>query len=247
MADNVENNIAELTGQALDGLGIAYTDGQLALLEKFYYMLIEKNSVMNLTAITDAKDAALKHFADSLSVLKFISLNEPVRVIDIGTGAGFPGIPLKIFCPKAEFVLMDSVNKKLNFINEVIEALGLENIKTCHARAEDLAHLDEYRESFDFAISRAVANLSTLSELSLGFVKVGGHFIAYKSGAQSAEMEIQSAENAVFHNGGKIGKVENLILPLSDIDRRLVFVEKIKSTPKKYPRKAGVPGKKPIG
>ncbi len=227
----------------LDALKISYTDQQLEQLYRYYEMLVEKNKVMNLTAITDFDEVMIKHFADSLALLAYTPLREK-KILDLGTGAGFPGVPLKIFCPDSEFILVDSINKKLNFIADVCEELGLNGISVCHSRAENLAHSPEFREQFDFVVSRAVANLATLSELTLGFIKKGGYFVSYKSVA--AEEELEQAKNAIKIMGGKVQKVEGLVLPGSDLDRSLIFIKKGVNTPKQYPRKAGMPSKNPL-
>lgn len=217
---------------------------QLEQLFRFYEMLVEKNKVMNLTGITEFEEVVEKHFIDSLIIHKFRNLDQKLKVIDIGTGAGFPGIPLKILFPKLELVLMDSLNKRLKFLDEVIMDLGLEHIETLHGRAEDLGQKIEYREQFDFCVSRAVANLTTLSELCLPFVKVGGEFISYKS--KDVEEEIAQAGHAVKILAGSKSNMELFSLPNTDISRSFVFIKKEKSTPKKYPRKAGLPGKEPL-
>lgn len=173
--------------------------------QKYYELLIEWNKVMNLTAITEYEEVVDKHFIDSLSIEKAVDLNIIEKVIDVGTGAGFPGIPLKIVYPHLKITLLDSLNKRINFLNEVISKLKLENIEAIHGRAEDIAKDKKYREQYDISVSRAVANLSTLSEYSLPFVKVGGLFISYK--AEKADEEIKKAEKAVSVLGGKIEKI----------------------------------------
>ena len=199
---------------------------------------------MNLTAITDPEEAVVKHFVDSLTLLKALEIKKNAKVIDVGTGAGFPGIPLKIMRPDIELTLLDSLNKRVKFLNEVIAKLGLKGITAIHGRAEDYAKQGEYREQFDFVVSRAVANLASLSEYCLPYVKAGGFFVPYKSG--SIDEELAEAEKAVSVLGGKIKQVQRFTLPESDIERTLVVVEKVKATPKKYPRKAGLPAKEPI-
>ena len=234
--------------KGLDQLKIQLTQEQKEQFIKYYEYLIEKNKVMNLTAITDYDEVLLKHFLDSLSLVKvqdFIPEKLSGKtVIDIGTGAGFPGIPLKIAFPELGIVLLDSLNKRINFLDEVIEMLQLRKIEAVHGRAEDYARQKEFRENFDFCVSRAVANLSTLSEYCLPFVKQGGYFISYKSG--KIEEELSNAENAVKVLGGNVKEVVKFSLMDTDMDRSFVVVEKKKTTPKRYPRKAGLPSKEPI-
>ncbi len=237
---NMRNDTLE---KCLSEWNIGYTPEQLSKLERFYELLTDMNKKMNLTAITDYDEVMLKHFADSLSVLRFLDIGPEEKVLDLGTGGGFPGIPLKIFLPDNEFLLVDSVNKKLSFVSSVIDDLGLQNISVLHGRAEDLASDDPFREKFDLVLSRAVANLSTLSELSLGFVKFGGMFVSYKG--LSGREELSAAEKSVAVMGGRCSRVGEYELPGGD-RRSLIFVEKISSTPKGYPRKAGVPAKKPL-
>lgn len=224
-------------------LNIDITDEMLSQFQTYYEMLIEKNKVMNLTAITEKEEVIIKHFLDSIAVLKYVDLSNQT-VIDIGTGAGFPGIPLKIVRPDLEITLLDSLNKRINFLNEVIDALGLQKINAIHFRAEDAAHNKDYRGQFDFAVSRAVANLATLSEYCLPFVKVDGCFISYKSG--NIEEELENSKNAIFLCGGKLNKTEKFTLPESDHDRSFVLIDKKKNTAKMYPRKSGTPSKKPL-
>ena len=210
----------------------------------FYDMLVEKNKVMNLTAITDFDEVVEKHFLDNLSLIQVLDLNQPMKVLDLGTGAGFPGIPLKIMFPELKITLMDSLNKRILFLNEVVDTLGLTDVETVHARAEELARKQDYREKYDLCVSRAVANLSTLSEYCLPFVSLGGKFIPYKSG--EVDEEVKQAKRAVFLLGGKIDDVVKFDLPGSDIHRSFVMIQKEKGTPKAYPRKAGTPSKSPL-
>ena len=214
-------------------------------LEKFYsYMslLLEWNEKMNLTAITEPNEIILKHFVDSLTILKDISDNS--KVVDVGTGAGFPGIPLSIANESLKITLVDSLNKRLIFLQEVIEKLELKNVEIIHSRAEDFGQNKKYRENFDFATSRAVANLSTLSEYLIPLVKINGKCICMK--ASDVEEEINQAKNAINILGGTIEKIEEFKLPESDIGRTIIIINKQKNTPIKYPRKAGTPSKEPI-
>lgn len=228
--------------QGLEKLKIELTDKQIEQFLKYYEMLIEKNKVMNLTAITEYDEVIEKHFLDSISLCQVYDLSKPVKILDMGTGAGFPGIPLKIAFPEVEITLADSLNKRIKFLDEVVEELGLKKVTTIHARAEELARNKEYRENYDLVVSRAVANLSTLGEYCIPFVKIGGNFISYKSG--EIEEEINAAKNAVKILGGQIKDVYKF--DLSDQKRSFVMIEKIKTTPKTYPRKAGTPSKEPL-
>ena len=233
----------------LNRINIDITDDQVKQFEKYYEMLVEKNKVMNLTAITEKDEVIEKHFVDSIAVIPYLRKmgildNNNLNIIDLGTGAGFPGIPLKIMLPELQFTLLDSLNKRILFLNDVIHELGLNNIKTIHGRAEDYAVDKLYREKYDICVSRAVANLSTLSEYCLPFVKKDGLFISYKAG--NCEEEINNSKNAIKLLGGKINKVEDFVLPESTAERVFVFIKKLNNTDKKYPRKAGIPAKKPL-
>ncbi|MDU7029632.1 16S rRNA (guanine(527)-N(7))-methyltransferase RsmG [Robinsoniella peoriensis] len=225
-------------------LGIHLTDTQVNQFETYYELLVEWNKVMNLTGITEYDEVMQKHFVDSLSIVKAADLGQCKKVLDMGTGAGFPGIPIKIVYPHLEVVLLDSLNKRIKFLNEVIGKLGLSGITAIHGRAEDYAKQKEYREMFDLCVSRAVANLASLSEYCIPYTMLHGNFISYKSG--SIEDELQNAKNAVFLLGGKMKDTVKFTLPGSDIERSLVVIEKVKKTPGKYPRKAGLPAKEPI-
>ena len=230
-------------------INIEISDDQINCFEKYYELLIEKNKVMNLTAITDKEDVIVKHFIDSIALIPYltdkgINTNNELKIIDIGTGAGFPGLPLKIMMPDVKFTLLDSLNKRVSFLNEVIDELELKDIEALHGRAEDYASDNKYREKYDICVSRAVANLSTLSEYCIPFVKEDGFFISYKAG--ESEEEINNSKNAIKILGGKINKVEEFVLPGTDASRVFVFIRKLELTDKKYPRKAGVPAKKPL-
>ena len=228
----------------LQEIGIVLNETQKQQFDVFYEMLVEWNKVMNLTGITKRDEVDEKHFVDSLSVVQVFDVDKCKKVIDVGTGAGFPGIPLKILFPDMEITLPDSLNKRIQFLNAVIEELGLKKINTIHGRAEDFAKKEEYREQYDLCVSRAVANLSTLSEYCLPYVKVGGAFVPYKSG--EIDEEVNAAKNAIKILGGKIVQVKKFTLPGSDIGRSFVKISKVSKTAKRYPRKAGLPSKEPL-
>lgn len=230
--------------KSLEKLNIHLNEKQVYQFIKYYEMLIETNKVMNLTAITDFDEVIDKHFVDSLALVQAIDLNKELKVIDVGTGAGFPGIPLKIAFPELDILLLDSLNKRIHFLDQVISELGLENIQTIHGRAEDFGKNPLYREKFDLCVSRAVANLSTLSEYCVPFVKVDGYFISYKSG--KVQEELDASRHAVDILGGKVEKCLNYALADTDMERSLVVIHKLKPTKKAYPRKAGKPSKEPL-
>ena len=225
-------------------LSIVLNDKQTQQFEQYYNILVEWNKVMNLTAITEYEEVVEKHFLDSLTIVDAINMEKIETLIDVGTGAGFPGIPLKIAFPHLKVTLLDSLNKRIKFLNEVIDLLELDDIKTIHGRAEDYAKQAEYREQYDICVSRAVANLATLSEYCLPYVKVDGLFVPYKSG--EIDGELKSSEKAVSILGGKVEEVVKFQLPGTDIGRSFVKIHKIKETKKKYPRKAGMPTKEPL-
>ncbi len=227
---------------AFNKIDLILNDKQAEQFLRYYELLIQKNKVMNLTSITEFDDVVLKHFLDSLMICKIQKLEG--SLIDVGTGAGFPGIPLKIMYPDLKVVLLDSLNKRVQFLNEVIRELGLENIKAIHGRAEDLAKQKIYREQFDYCVSRAVANLSSLAEYCIPFVKIGGYFIPYKSG--KIQEELDSGKKAINILGGTVEIVKEFELPQTDIFRCLLYIRKIENSPQKYPRKAGMPTKEPI-
>lgn len=214
-------------------------------INKFYtYMnLIRQwNKNINLTAITDPHEIILKHFIDSLTINKYIKQN--AKIIDVGSGAGFPGIPLKILRDDIDIVLLDSLNKRINFLNEVIEKLNLQKVVTIHSRAEELAKAHNYREMFDYSTSRAVANMSTLSEYLIPFIKIGGMAICMKGA--SVQEELEKSQRAIKMLGAKIVKREEFKLPESDMERNIILIEKVFSTSSKYPRKSGLPAKSPL-
>lgn len=225
-------------------LNIELTDGQIDQFIRFYQMLVEWNGFMNLTGITEFDEVMKKHFIDSLSLVHVFDFSGECNMIDVGTGAGFPGLALKIAFPWMEITLLDSLNKRIQFLDAVITDLDLKGVHTLHGRAEDYARPGQLREQFDICVSRAVANLSSLSEYCLPFVKVGGYFVSYKS--EKVNEELAVSKNAIFLLGGKISKNEEFLLPNSDIFRSLICIEKVQATSKKFPRKAGIPTKEPL-
>ncbi len=233
----------ELLKGGMSDLGMELTNLQLQQFIDYYELLTEWNTVMNLTAITEFREVVNKHFIDSLSLVKVYRPHKD-KILDMGTGAGFPGIPLKIVFPEIEIVLLDSLNKRLVFLNEVISKLGLKNVVTLHGRAEDYGKDRMYRESFDVCVSRAVAKLSSLSEYCLPYVKKDGLFIPYKSG--NVQVELDQSVNALKILGAKVEKVEEFQLPGTEIERSLVVIRKCFLTPKNYPRTAGKPSKEPL-
>lgn len=224
--------------------GVELNETQLSQFYTYYEMLIEWNEKINLTAITDFDEVLKKHFLDSIAIGRILNQNDMISILDIGTGAGFPGIPIKIAFPNVEITLMDSLNKRVNFLNEVIEKLSLKKIIAIHGRAEDFAKKELMREKFDLCVSRAVANLSSLSEFCLPYVKVGGKFISYKS--EKAKDELEASKNAISILGGGNVTCDEFSLPDTDFNRTFVIIEKVKETPGKYPRKAGTPIKQPL-
>lgn len=245
----MEKSLAYLDS-AFRQVGLELTENQIQQFYTYYEMLVEKNKVMNLTAITEFEEVVEKHFQDSLTMvylekeIEGFSMKNEMKVLDLGTGAGFPGMPLKIAFPELNITLMDSLNKRILFLDEVIDKLGLEKIETVHGRAELTARDSLYREQFYLCTSRAVANISTLAEYCLPFVSVGGMFISYKSG--NIDEELAAAKSGIGKLGGKVEKIVKFSLPGSDQQRSFVVIRKTKETPSAYPRKAGVPSKKPL-
>ena len=232
-------------------LGISLNDEQEKKFNRFYELLVEWNKQINLTSITDYSEVKVKHFLDSVSVLQYLSNDDlkDKKVIDVGTGAGFPGIPLAIMCPETSFTLLDTLNKRITFLNEVIKECNLSNVKTIHGRAEDIAREIEHREKYDYSISRAVANLSVLSEYCIPFLKIDGLFLSYKS--VKTDEELIEGKHALEILHSKIEKVEKFeltdkALPEKVLERTILFIRKKELTDMKYPRRAGKPTKKPL-
>jgi 16S rRNA (guanine527-N7)-methyltransferase len=224
---------------------INLSDQQMAQLQQYFQLLVETNKVMNLTNITEESAVYVKHFYDSLTPMFYDQqLTQAVSVADIGTGAGFPGIVLKIANPKLHLTLVDSLNKRLNFLQQVVDQLQLSKVQLVHERAEEFGQQAQYRQQYDYVVARAVANLPVLLELCLPVVKQGGYFIALK-GAQ-AETEMAAAKSALFKLGGQIERVEKLKLPQAAGERQLIWIKKVKSTPAKFPRKPGIPARNPL-
>ncbi len=223
-------------------ININLTEKQIENFYNYMELLLEWNEKINLTAITDKKEIIQKHFIDSITINKYITKND--KILDIGTGAGFPGIPLKIINQDSKIILLDSLNKRINFLNEVIEKLEIKNVYAIHGRAEDFVKQTGERESFDIVTSRAVAGLNVLLEYMLPFTKIGGICICMKG--INAEDEIEKSKKAIEILGGKIEKIEEVYLPDSDILRKNIIIRKIRKTPENFPRKAGVPSKEPI-
>ena len=236
----------KLMNEGLEEISLTLSEQQKEQFFQYYEMLIEWNKVMNLTAITELDEVVTKHFMDSLLLVKAIAdiQEKPYKCIDVGTGAGFPGIPLKIAFPNLKITLLDSLNKRVGFLNEVISKLGLEEIHAVHGRAEDYGRDAKFREQYDLCVSRAVANMSTLSEYCIPFVKKEGYFVPYKSG--KVEEELKQAESAIKKLGGELSPVVMHLLPGTDVERTFIPVKKVGITSKKFPRKAGLPSKEPL-
>ena len=247
----MEERFRELMEQGLEEYPIRLSQRQMEHFYEYYHLLLQWNKVMNLTTITEFDEVMKKHFVDSLSLVKVCDPKDSLSLIDVGTGAGFPGIPLKIAFPDLEVTLLDSLQKRVGFLQEVIDELGLTGVEAVHGRAEDFAKPDQLREKFDLCVSRAVANLSVLAEYCLPYVRVGGKFVSYKSDKVSMELEmhkteIDQAEHSISVLGGRLVEQKSFMLPDSDIYRNLLVIEKCRPTPKQYPRKAGTASKKPL-
>ena len=228
----------------LKNYGVSVSDDQISNLDKYYEMMVETNKSLNLTAITEFDEVLVKHYIDSVSIIRDIDMTREISVIDVGTGAGFPGMVLKIIFPSIKITLFDSLQKRLTFLDGVIAELGLKDISTCHGRAEEAGRLPDMREKYDLCVSRAVANLQVLSELCLPFVKVGGKFVSYKSDKGSEELAL--SRHALEVLGGVVLKEDVFTLEDNDMLRNLIIIEKVKECPKAYPRKPGTPAKNPL-
>ena len=238
MNDDFKNKMIELSKK----INVQLNDEQIKKYFDYMTLLLDWNEKINLTAITEMDDVILKHFIDSMTIFKYIENEE--SIIDVGTGAGFPGIPIAIMKKDVKITLLDSLNKRINFLNEVCSELKINNVETIHGRAEEIGKNKEHREKYDIAVSRAVANMSTLSEYLIPLVKIGGKCICMKG--SEIEQELEQAKFAIKELGGKIEKVEKFTLPDSDMERNIIIIKKIKETSNKYPRKAGMPSKDPI-
>ena len=236
------NSFNEKLIAMLNEIDVNIDEEKANLFKKYMDLLLEWNEKINLTAITEEDEIILKHFVDSLTIAKYLGENK--KIVDIGTGAGFPGVPISILKQDLSVYLVDSLNKRINFLNEVKEKLDLKNVIPLHFRAEEFGKNKDYREKFDIAVSRAVANLSTLSEYLIPLVKVGGKVICMKG--SNTQEEVNESKFAINELGGKIVQVDEFFLPKTDMKRTIIIIEKIKNTPPKYPRKAGLPAKQPL-
>ena len=234
----------ELMKTASNDVGLEFTEGQYEQFIKYMRLLQEWNEKINLTAITEDEEVVKKHFIDCIKAFKSDKIKNSKTIIDVGTGAGFPGLPIAIMNPNVEVTLLDSLNKRINFLNLVVRELGLKNVKTIHSRAEDGARKPELREKFDIATSRAVANMAVLSEFCMPYVKKGGYFVALKG--PSIDEELENGSNAIKILGGELKDIIEISIEETDLKHNIVEVKKIKTCPKTYPRKAGTVNKKPL-
>lgn len=239
----IKKEFKEKMEQYAKQIGIVLKEKQIDQFYQYMQLLLEWNEKMNLTAITKPEEIIVKHLIDSITIAKYIEKNS--KLVDVGTGAGFPGIPLKIIREDIEITLLDSLNKRICFLEEVMKQLKLEKIEAIHSRVEDFGKNKKYREAFDYATSRAVANLATLSEYLIPLVKIQGRALCMKG--STIKEEIEQSQKAITTLGGKIEKIEKFQLPESDIERHIILLQKIEPTPSKYPRKSGIPSKEPIG
>ena len=230
--------------EELKKTGITLTERQREQFDRYYELLVERNKVMNLTGITDYDEVNLKHFTDSLTIVRLKDMSKISTLIDVGTGAGFPGIPLKILYPHLKVTLLDSLNKRIVFLKEVVKKIFLDNVETIHGRAEEIGHMAAYREQYDLCVSRAVANLPVLMEYCIPFVRTEGIFVSYKSG--DIDNEVEQAQNAAKILHSSIESVPRMILPNSDLSRSFVIMKKNGTLDEKYPRRAGIPTKSPL-
>ncbi len=234
----------KLFRETLNNKSIVLNDSQMKQFLLYYEKLIEWNEKVNLTAITDKKDVYLKHFYDSVAASFYYSFENNLTLCDIGAGAGFPSIPLKICFPNLQVTIVDSLKKRIHFLETLIDTLNLENVRVIHSRAEDVGQDKKYREKFDLVTARAVARMSVLSEYCLPLCKVGGTFIALKG--SNSEEELEGAKKSIHELGGKLSQNNLFQLPIENSDRAVIIIDKIKKTKKMYPRKAGIPNKNPI-
>lgn len=234
----------KLLYQSCKEMDIVLNSTQIQQFMLYQKLLLEWNKNINLTAITEEREIILKHFVDCVSVVPHIAMTEGTSVIDIGTGAGFPGIPIKIVCPCISLTLLDSLQKRVVFLNEVVTKLSLQNVNCIHERAECAAKENHYRQQYDYCVSRAVANMNVLLEYCLPFVKIGGIFVALKG--RDAQKEVEQSQKAIKLLGGELIEIKQIEIPHTDLEHKIVLIKKVAQTPQKYPRKAGKPVKNPI-
>ncbi|PAB58496.1 16S rRNA (guanine(527)-N(7))-methyltransferase RsmG [Anaeromicrobium sediminis] len=234
----------QILKEGCEKLGLSIDDNRINKLIKYKDILVEWNKFMNLTGITEDREVMIKHFLDSLSCLSLDYIKKDSSVIDVGTGAGFPGIPIRIYHDEVKLTLLDSLNKRIKFLQEVCTQNNLDNVDFVHGRAEDIGKKKEYREKYDIAVARAVARLNVLCEYCLPFVKVGGYFICQKGPTINEELE--EGKKAISILGGELVEKVDIHIPYTDLSHNVVVIRKVKNTPNKYPRKAGTPNKNPL-